>query len=271
MNRKKILLVLNGQEYSTQEMQFALQHYTVLGSLLVGMLLQELLPEHGKHAVTPDHYKQHLLDLLNKQANLKAVRFTMQPGPHHLNDLLRESHYADLAVLQQETFEQLCGLAKQKGLPDLLRLVSCPVVVLPETPAPVSQLVLLSNGCPESMGTIKAFINLFPHLCRELPTTLLLQKENCQVRDLESEKALVDYLRYHFKDLAVHKWCDDTAHTLRYAVDPAQHALLVHEGYDTAELPANLHTHNMTRVLNMPWPAEMAVLPLQDGQATLPA
>ena len=146
--------------------------------------------------------------------------------PH---DLIRETQYADLLVISQQTYN-----AKVKGTPGeelvpfrkILESGGCPVLVLPRDARDIEQVVMTFDGSAVAMRGIKQFSYLLPELGNTLPVTVLTTY--CEEGPSSpEEKLFIEYLKQHFNNLALHKLSDDTEHTIYSAVGLNTRTLMV--------------------------------------------
>lgn len=116
-----------------------------------------------------------------------------------VNELLKETRFADLMILGSEKF--FGGDAT--FLADVLHDTECPAIVVPETFSFPEQLILAYDGSKSSVFAIRQFTCLFPELC-ELPTTLVYTSS---MRDKEEALPEEDYIEElvarHFSNLEI--------------------------------------------------------------------
>jgi hypothetical protein len=141
-------------------------------------------------------------------------------------DVLQEGQFADLLVIKDSlvsaTYTQNGSTA---SLSDLLAQVHCPVLVLTKPLRKVEQLLLFYDGSSQDFSLIQQFSQDYYHFSTTLPTTLLL----LQTRPLPplQEKLLIEYLKLHYYDLAVHKVSEEYQHLLPIAIDCTKGTMIV--------------------------------------------
>jgi len=141
-------------------------------------------------------------------------------------DVLQEGQFADLLVIEDSlvsaTYTQNGSTA---SLSDLIAQVHCPVLVLTKPLRKVEQLLLFYDGSSQDFSMIQQFSQDYYHFSTSLPTTLLL----LQTRPLPplQEKLLIEYLKLHYYDLAVHKVSEEYQHLLPVAIDCTKGTMVV--------------------------------------------
>ncbi|MFA0964888.1 hypothetical protein AB9P05_23975 [Roseivirga sp. BDSF3-8] len=143
-----------------------------------------------------------------------------------LNDLIRESRFADLLVVSQHTWRKIiAGLGKSAICPE--DAVECPVLIVPDPQKGIDQVILTYNGTPEAMRGIKQFVYMLPELAANLPVTILTTYDSAHTPSGTDEKLFIEYMKEHFNEVALHKMDSHSEHTLISAVGLNQNSLVI--------------------------------------------
>jgi nucleotide-binding universal stress UspA family protein len=214
---KKIVVAIDGLKYSDSAVRYAVHLAQEISAHLVGVFLDdftyhsykiyELVSKSGE----VDEEKHRRLDKADQSARQEAVEhfskacreaglnFTV----HHdrdfaLNDLLHESIFADLLVIQnKETLTHYEEPLPTRFIRNLLSEVQCPVMVVPQKYKPLDKLVLLYDGQPSSVHAIRTFSYLFPEL-KYLDTEVLSVRESRTNRHLPDNHLMKEFMKRHF-------------------------------------------------------------------------
>ncbi len=254
MNRKKILLCLNGSDDGHLETGFIERNLEHPRNLVVRFHLEAISPEevletqpaptnqvNGKH----NHPLSYYSNVLNGQADVHTLAGSSSSKRQVIHstsvkELLTECQFADLLIIRKANYESTClHYGNKKEMRDLLKKSDCPVLVIPDEISDIEQVLLIYDGSIQALNAIKTLRMTMNSLCREMPVTIIITCFNNGNLSSNEEKMLIEYLRLHFKDLGIHKVCEESAHTLQFAVDPEKNPLLVINTTEQ-ELPAYL-------------------------------
>lgn len=112
-----------------------------------------------------------------------------------LPDLLRESIYADLLVLDaSETFTRHPENPPTRFIKDLLADVQCPVYLTPKHFEPVNKVIMLYDGSPTAVFAIKMYSHTIPII---LPTEVITVKEEEDDLHLPENKLMKEFMKRH--------------------------------------------------------------------------
>jgi nucleotide-binding universal stress UspA family protein len=214
---KKIIIAFDGQHYSASTMQFvlALNHleqvaltavflspvdYTAIWSFPVLPGGSDILSATGD-------------DLSEKVVSDNMKRFEETCQSHQIpyrihNDingmvfssLKKESRFADLLLVSNQLFYEQIGRQPNDYLENILQIVECPVLLIPENGTFPDRIVFAYDGSESSIYAVKQFYYLFPSLCR-LPTTLMYAKAGKD--EIPDQVNAEELLLRHFPDLAI--------------------------------------------------------------------
>ncbi|MEK6476942.1 hypothetical protein WJR50_05380 [Catalinimonas sp. 4WD22] len=235
MNRKKILICLNGQDDAQLEMAFIHHqlthpHHQImkfhLESITVEDLAEAYLPL-ATQAESPAQQGVSVQETAKAEAtfaNKKQVIYSSS-----IKELITESLYADLLVIRNANYYADCTYYGQhKPIYEVLKKAGCPIMVIPDKLCEIQQIILIYDGNLTSLSGIKLLRMVLSPICRNIPITVLIPcSKDASTFPANEEKMLIEYLRFHFKDLGVHKICEDSVHTIHFAIDPLKNILLV--------------------------------------------
>ena len=121
------------------------------------------------------------------------------------DEMLRSlSTVADLMVVDRKMLQRYCG---EDVLVDLVRSVSCPVLVLPHEKE-IGSLVMVHDGTTTSVQAVKHFLNLFNPALRALPLSVLV-RDPTDKNDIQNEKVFIEYLKLFFRDIGIQLMNDE--------------------------------------------------------------
>lgn len=245
MNRKKILICLNGNDDALFETEFIEQNLDHPYNLVVKFHLESILNEevlepsvmentglisrvNGHNGQVPRLENGHngQGDVHTYGANSNSKRQIIHSSS--VKELLNECQFADLLIIRKANFESLCNhYGQKKELKEILKKAECPVLVIPDMLSKIEQILLFYDGSANALNAIKMLRITLAPLCRELPFTVIIPSINESSFSSSQEKMLIEYLRLHFKDLGIHKVCEESAHTLQFAIYPDKNLLMV--------------------------------------------
>ena len=133
------------------------------------------------------------------------------------DEMLRSlSTVADLMIVDQKVLQKYGG---EDMLRDLLKFVSCPVLVLPRG-MKIESLVMVHDGTVSSVQAVKHFLHLFNPSFRTLPLSVLVSGPSSK-NDIQNEKVFIEYLKLFFKDIGIQLMDDEPVHCLVKSVEAA--------------------------------------------------
>lgn len=178
---KKFIIALDGLRLSGSGIQTAIRLAKFHDAHLVGVFLDDFTRNSfSVHEVleSGQAFEKTLRQLAEKDAQIRkqaVMQFeeSCQEAKIHysvhrdkgfsLPDLLRESIYADLLILNAgETFTRYTETPPTRFIRDLLSEVQCPVYLTPKHYTPVEKVVMLYDGAPAAVTAIKLFSYILP-------------------------------------------------------------------------------------------------------------
>jgi hypothetical protein len=135
-------------------------------------------------------------------SNRKIDAVLHQDGGIPLNEVIRESRFADLLIVNNTTtFASLFETDPPKFVKDVLRDAQCPVLVLPSEQKRINEIVLTYNGSFSSMYAIRQFTHLFASMVSK--KVVVLYVDEAATGKVKEEALLREYLRLHYKNYQV--------------------------------------------------------------------
>jgi hypothetical protein len=251
MRCKKILLGFGGSWYRTEEIDFVCKNIMQADSLLVAGFISDLqgvkvhLPcgKSGCQASPACISKKAQRDRARlatylasaaKENNFQVIQRPEQTTT--LDKFLKETRYADLLVISQQTWRATVADDHQTPVSRMLLTAECPVLIVPEQPDDFEQVVLTYDGSFNAMQGIKQFLYLLPELAKNLPITVLSTYSSNSEPSGTEEKLFIEYLRRHFSEVAFHRLNPQTEHTLVRAVGINERTLVIINNRSLEEL-----------------------------------
>lgn len=208
---KKIIAALDGLQLNQTTIQTATALARELNAHLVGIFLDDFTRNSFSiyEAIEGGEFSEKRLKKLgekDKQIRDQAVRdfelICQESGIQYsvrrdkaiaLQDLLRESIYADLLVISpHDSFSRLQEPAPTRFLRDLLSEVQCPVLVTAEAYTPIEKAIMLYDGAPASVFAIKMFTDIMPG---RLPAEVVTVKDDDL--HLPENKLMKEFMKRH--------------------------------------------------------------------------
>jgi hypothetical protein len=253
MNRIKIVLGFGGSSFDKRELDGIFRFLPHSNMLYVAAVINDLegiqmvMPCQNGKCNGKDNSclqkkerkaRQELYAYLAEKCEETSCKYIVHKDEGCLpQELIRETQYADLLIINQETYNATV-INEGESLPFkiLLEVAGCPVLVLPKDMANIEQVVMTFDGTATAMRGIKQFSYLLSDIGAELPVTVLTTYCEEGPPSME-EKLFIEYLKQHFTNLALHKLCDDTEHTIYSAVGVDAATLLVVNNPSPQNLP----------------------------------
>jgi len=253
MNRIKIVLGFGGSSFDKRELDGIFKFLPHSNMLYVGAVINDLdgIPGvmpcqsskcKGKESTCVQKKekkaRQELYAYLAEKCEETSCKYIIHKDDGCLpHELIRETQYADLLIINQETYNAMV-INEGESIPFriLLEIAGCPVLVLPKDMAKIEQIVMTFDGTAIAMRGIKQFSYLLPDIGNQLPVTVLTTYSEEGPPNIE-EKLFIEYLKQHFTNLALHRLCNDTEHTIYSAVGVDATTLLVVNNASPQNLP----------------------------------
>lgn len=170
--------------------------------------------------------------------------------PLHVEDILRESLFADLLVLDAR---MMSGHASEESptmfVREILAKSSCPVIVAPESIEEPEEIVFCNNYTPDSIFAIKQFAHLFPHWQRKKLTILEVMISSGKETNVQNR--LSEWLQSHFPDFRFEIFNGDVNHILFDYLFKKKNSFIVMGAYGRSALSTFLKKSRAGHLIKM--------------------
>ncbi len=122
----------------------------------------------------------------------------------NINDLAKETRFADLMLMSEELFCNDMNVAEPNFfMQQSIHKAECPVMLIPEKYMPINKIVITYDGKKESMFAIKQFCNLFPQFTN-METKIIFSKQE-QSDEIPDLAYIEEYAGRHFNNIDFEK------------------------------------------------------------------
>lgn len=215
---KKIIIAFDGKHFSEGAMQMAewinekqtvlmtgvflspIDYREVIGYSGMGMGLPVMMPPFEEDDILVSSSIRKFEDRCRKQGF--EYRVHKDTDLFALQELIRETRFADLLILSSELFYE--NIEKEQPNEYLRRTLhgsECPVMVVPEQFIRPFSLMLTYDGKASSVFAIRQFAYLFPELCEM--ETLLVSEEEESDSDMPTGELIRELSARHFPNLTL--------------------------------------------------------------------
>jgi hypothetical protein len=151
---------------------------------------------------------------LKKEFAVPGVDFERHRNhPLHEEDIIRESRFADLLVLDAGLMSAKTSKKNPSSfVRHILAKSACPVIVAPEDIEEPEEIVFCNNYTADSIFAIKQFSHLFPQLQNKKLT--ILEVMGNSGKEASSQKRLTEWLQSHYQDFRFEIFDGDVDHIL---------------------------------------------------------
>jgi nucleotide-binding universal stress UspA family protein len=248
---KKILLSFDGNHFSPAAFEFARNMNAHEPILLTGVFLPPadftgaqsyayvgsaayLIPlvENRDPELT-----QESINKFEDQCLQNGIEFRVHQdaSAYALQELKKESRFADLMIIGSEKFYENLGLeTPNEYLKDALHNTECPVIVTPENVEFPESIVLAYDGSKSSVYAIRSFVALFPRLCHK--RAILLYAEQKPGEGIPHEKLIRELAANYFSDISFHEMDADPKKYLNTWLGEIEKPILVSGAYGRSGL-----------------------------------
>ena len=159
-----------------------------------------------------------------------TYRIHQDTSSYSLEELKKESRFADLMILGSQQFYANLGLKKPNDyLRNALHSTECPVVVVPEAASFPESIVLAYDGSRSSVYAIKSFALLFPHLCNR--KTIIIYARHTGEEGMPDEKLIRELAGNHFSNIRFYELEADQKKYLNTWLSDIEKPMLVSGSY----------------------------------------
>jgi len=208
---EKILLAMDGSRQNTYAIEFACYLARLTGSQLTGVFLDGLpdpQPGEGLRTSEPvlagemsgwpdDPVLRQVSRFREACVSQEVAASVYREKGVPLGEILRESRFSDLIVVDPETPFRAVGTEfPGRFIRDVLLAAECPVIVSPYGFDGLEEVIFAYNGSGSSVFSIKQFTYLFPMLRHKKAVVVQVSKEGDEaVKEVSDMK---DWLSAHY-------------------------------------------------------------------------
>ncbi len=264
---KKILAVFDGVNYSDQTASFGIALAKKTDSLLVGAFLHDLSYSRFVYAYAWDIPTQYYYGFqeIEKEDNTKIneniklfksqceesgckYKIHLDSGVP-LQELLKESAFTDILLIDNKTsFMRIGDRSPSLFLKDLLAESKCPVLILPDKKANISQVVIAYDGSDSSVFAMKMYSYLFPQW-DSMPTQIVTVNHTSS-NHIPQNRDVKDLASQHFKNLSFTVLNGEPEEQLKLFLNKAGEEVLVVLGaYGRSALSRMFHSSISNKIL----------------------
>lgn len=218
---KKILLAVDGANYSKGAMEFAKYLNEKSSIVLTGIFIPKKdyarLWNYAGEGIGSTYFIPLIEDVDADEIKAAIARFEKECQNNDIEykihkdyddssiaTLIKESRFADLMLLGSETFYKDYGVNKvSEYLVETLKEIECPAIVIPEHYAFPKCNIIAYDGSKSCMYSIKQFAYLFPELTNH--KTIIVYSKEDEKHEIPDQILLEEFAVKHFKDLTIFK------------------------------------------------------------------
>ena len=214
---KKFLAVFDGYQMSKSSMEYAIELSQSTGAHLVGVFLDEFIYRSYNFYKTVTHFRDYedvmkdldkndkkkrddAVSLFQKACEKSGIKYSIHRDKNvAIQELKHESMFADLIIIDEyETFAYIKENPPTRFIRDLLSDVECPVLVTPAAYKQIDKILLLYDGRPYALHSIKMFSYLFDTLCHLPVEVYTVKDEKMEGMHLPDNKLMKEFIKRHF-------------------------------------------------------------------------
>lgn len=240
---KKIIVAFDGTVFSEGALEYAFHLSAGDAAMILGVFIEDLSYV-GYATLFGEDYFTFNSALLEKmehedddkfaESMAKFENICKQKGVSYqvhldkgvpVNELVRESLFADLIVIGYRTFfSNVMGEAS--FLKDVLLDAECPVLAVPDDFHPIESLLLSFDGKSPSVYAVKQFTQLFPALTQTLPATLLSITRSKEEKP-DYQQLMHEYVSAHYRTIDTENYTGEAEDAILQVAERMQHPLII--------------------------------------------
>ncbi len=215
---QKIIVAFDSLHFSESALKYAIYLAGQSRASLVGAFLDN--PSYHSFFTAPDTFSEddddvvtekktrrlESIDKATKANGLKkfetacdaaGVEYAVHMDDFNSNDLIRETIFADLLIINaHEKFIASEQQTPSSFIRTLLRHMHCPVLLVPDSFAPIASITVLYNGDPSSVLALKMFNYLLPNF-DELQTQIMYAAPG-SLDEIPEDQMMKEWVQRHF-------------------------------------------------------------------------
>jgi nucleotide-binding universal stress UspA family protein len=262
---KKILLVVDGSNYSKGALEFAKWLNEKNKILLVGLFIPKIdygyLWTYAVEGVNSTMFLPITHDIDNSDINKTIETFVddckrndIQYRVHKeyegsaLSVIMNESRFADLLLLGSETFyNDYYRTELSEHIKDTLHEIECPAIILPEKYRIPIKNVVAYDGSKSSVFALKQFIYLFPEFANN--ETILVNSKSDSKNTIPNQILIEELATKHFDNLTIFKNNFEPESYFDTITLKAESAILISGAYGRGGIGGLFHTSFLSNII----------------------
>jgi hypothetical protein len=216
---KKIIIASDGNNFPKGAFEFIKRMQQTEPVLLIGAFLhavnfEELIPgifalSTGPAAKFLEEEKadfEKCISFFENACQRNGIEYRVheESSNWNINDLAKETRFADLMVMSEELFCTGMNINEPNSfMKQAIHKSECPVMLFPENYKPFCKIVIAYDGKKESMFALKQFCNLLPGLTGMETKIVYSNPDNNE--DIPDMAYIEEYAGRHFSDLNFEK------------------------------------------------------------------
>jgi nucleotide-binding universal stress UspA family protein len=235
---KKILLAFDGEHFSEGAFEFASSLNKKERVLLTGVFLSQVEAKNLwaysvgiPPAVVPvleedTEVEEENIERFKNLCEINNIDYSIHEDYNGfvIQELTRETKFADLLLVGSETFYRNLGAGLNDYVMNTLHKAECPVLLVPENFTFPQSNILSYDGSDSSIYAIKQFSYLFPELC-DNPTLLVFCEDKNE--PIPEKEYISELAEQHFSHLQILKLDADPKKGFRNWIAEKKNSILV--------------------------------------------
>jgi len=260
---KKLLIAFEESDFSEGIFEFVRQLNEVEPCMVTATFLPHVkyadlwsyggsMPGAPLLATFPDDSEeaQKNIHLFESHCQKNGISYRVHAGAadFSLAELVRETRFADLMVLQSSKFYSFLSVPDPGNfIKDIINQAECPVIVVPEVCPFPQKLVLAYDGHASSVFAFKEFANIFPALA-QLPAILVYAHDDVS-KPIPDLSYLEELLPQHYSQLEIMKVHLDSRQQFGHWVSAHPDSMLITGAFGRSAISSILRKSYVTDVI----------------------
>lgn len=261
---KKILLAIDGSNYSKGAFEFANWLNSKQKILLVGLFVPKTVYANLWTYGDANNLTNFIpvIDDIDSPEILKTIqtfenncikndiefRVHKNYDSNALDIISKESRFADLLILGSETFyKNYIGKDLSENLKETLHEIECPAIVVPEKYNFPKTNIIAYDGSKSSVYSLKQFIYLFPELLNN--NTLLVNSSLDYEKEVQEQILIEELCIKHFSNFTIYKNKNEPENYFNSLILKDKHPIIISGSFGKGGLGKLLHKSFMSDII----------------------
>jgi len=189
------------------------------------------------------------------ECSAAAIRYLIHTDNFDSNDLIRETIFADLLIIEAHEKFTASLQAPSSFIRNLLKNTHCPVLLVPDSFTAIESVTVLYNGDPSSVLALKMFNYLFPNF-DDLRTQIIYAQAPGSLNQIPDAQMMKEWGQQHFSNIDYEVLPNTSKEQLLEELkNKHAHSLIIAGAYHRSLLSMSLHpslADSIIRQLNNP-------------------